>query len=1250
MRTPIRFLLLAGVLLTGLSYAASAFAAEPWFQVSVSSRPGNVIPGSAADEVQRLTVDAGSGEYRLTDENRDGIHFPESAFVKFNATHDELQKQLEGMYGAGNVEVPKGDGFGTEPYEIIWKGELADEAQEPLAPEEGRAHVTEVTKGKPDGELVVHVENLGDAPLEGESNPATILDKLPAGVTPLRIYGYHPSPVGSLLGPQHIFPLPCSLAALTCTLNTTLPPFEEAEVRIPVKATAAHSGELDEASISGGAAPPASTSSPLAISDLPTPFEVSDYRLSIEEEGGAPATEAGSHPFQVTGDVAINEGEDTFGASEELGPDVEPAALAKDVITKLPRGLIGNPSAVPTCSVGQFLKRVQEREDECPPQSAIGVASATVNLPGFTHAATFTYPLFNLERSPGEPARFGFYIPVSETGVTLDTSLRSGAGEGAVPGDSEDYGVNVIAHNISQTGGLAKAHITIWGVPGDSRHSQYRGWSCLAEARGVELGPNRGPCLPFEEPLPPAFLSLPTSCEGALRSSVEADPWSEPGAFHTYFPSSPLPSLDGCNRLAFDPTLRAQPSSDSASSPTGLDVNLDFHDEGLTSPDGVAESQLKDTTVTLPEGLTINPSAGVGLGGCTPADYAREALDSTPGAGCPNNSKLGTVEVVSPLLTTPIHGSLYVAQPFENPFDSLVALYIVLKNPETGVLIKLAGKVTPNLLTGQLVTSFENTPQLPFAHFNFHFREGAQAPLITPATCGLYTTQAALTPWANPLSPLTESSSFEITSGVGGGPCPSGGVPPFKPGIVAGMLNNNAGSYSPFYLHLTRTDGEQEISGFSTNLPPGLTGSLTGIPFCPEADIEAARHKTGAQEQASPSCPASSQVGHTLVGTGVGAVLAYVPGKIYLAGPFHGAPFSLVSVTSAAVGPFDLGTVVLRFGLDIDPSTAQVNVSPTSSEPIPTIIDGIVAHVRDIRVYVERPGNAPFTLNPTSCAPLAIGSTLSAAEGGSATVASPFQAASCANLKFEPKFAVSTSGKTSKADGASLHVSLTYPNTPQGTQANIKQVKVELPKQLPSRLTTLQKACTAKQFHTNPAGCPAESIIGHAKAVTPLIPVPLEGPAYFVSNGGEAFPNLVMVLQGYGVTIDLVGDTFISKAGVTSSTFKAVPDQPVGSFELTLPEGKFSALAANGNFCSLTHVVTTSRKVTRRVRGHNKRVTVKTKKTVATSLQMPTEFIAQNGTEIHETTPVRVTGCAKGKPVTKKTKKKHSKSKHTKKK
>ncbi|MGH2903891.1 MAG: hypothetical protein ACRDK7_09955 [Solirubrobacteraceae bacterium] len=391
-------------------------------------------------------------------------------------------------------------------------------------------------------------------------------------------------------------------------------------------------------------------------------------------------------------------------------------------------------------------------------------------------------------------------------------------------------------------------------------------------------------------------------------------------------------------------------------------------------------------------------------------------------------------------------------------------------------------------------------------------------------------------------------------------------------------------------------------------------------------------------------------------------MLAQAAGKVYLAGPYHGSALSIVSITAAKVGPFDLGTVVIRFALRINPITAQVEIDSAGSDPIPHIIDGIVVNVREIHAYINRP---KFILNPTSCNPMAIQNTVSGA-GADFTnpadqvpvlVSSPFQAADCANLAFKPAFKVSTSGKTSKADGASLSVKLIYPVAPQGTQANIRRVKVDLPKQLPSRLTTLQKACTAAQFNINPAGCPAASVVGHATAITPILPVPLEGPAYFVSHGGEAFPSLIVVLQGYGLTIDLVGTTFISHAGVTSSTFKTVPDQPVTSFELTLPEGPYSALAANGNLCALTKTVTVKKRVVLKRHGHAVRrhgkvvhVTRKVKKTkggrALNHLAMPTAFVAQNGAEIHETTPISVTGCTKAVHAKKAKRKARKKGKH----
>jgi hypothetical protein len=1065
-----------------------------------------------------------------------------------------------------------------------------------------------------EGTIIVQALNLGNAQTAGTY---VFTDNLPPGLTLQEVEYFAPSPPGLEL------PSGFNLAALgyckttassaTCSVESELfaelpepehaefvlkpvIPYESLEMRIKVHNEGAESGSINEVGISGGGTQSRSIRRPVPISSEPAGFGVGEFALVPEEEAGEVDTHAGTHPYQLTS---------TFSFNRDSTDSLKPPALPRSLDFKLPPGQVGNATALPQCDDQDFA-HVKEggRTNSCPSDTAIGVAVVTAStFPG--QEGSFTVPIFNLTPATGEPARFGF--EVLRNPVILDTAVRSGNGE--------DYGVTVSTKNVTQLINFASATAVFWGAPASPSHNASRGWGCLLG--GAYQEDSGQECELSNDAHPAAFLTLPTNCQQPFDPVLEGQSWPTKAAplGLTFAPQTynladnsgnPL-SFTGCNQLAFAPTISATPSAQDASSPSGLDFNLNFDDEGLTNATGSAQSHLKDTTVTLPEGLTINPSSGVGLGGCTIADFEAEAVESPPGVGCPDDSKLGTVEITTPLLSAAIHGSIYIAQPYENQFSepghpsgSLVALYIVAKNPENGILIRLAGKVDRNPVTGQLTTTFQNNPQLPFDHFNLHFREGQQAPLITPPTCGAYTTQALLTPWSEPLQGLTDSSSFSIAHGVGGGACPAG-VPPFSPQITAGTINNVAGGSSPFYLRLSRGDGESEITSFSTSLPPGLTGILTGIPFCPEQDIALARVKSGVQEQNEPSCPAASQLGTSEVGTGVGAVLAYTPGKIYLGGPYNGDPFSLVSVTSAVVGPFDLGTVVVRFGLHLDPHTVQVSVDPTASEPIPRIIDGIVTHVRDIRVTINRPG---FTLNPTSCNPMSISSTLGSSFGQSATVSSPFQAASCASLKFAPKFSVSTSGKTSKAKGASLSVKLTYPSGPLGTYANLGKAKVSLPKQLPSRLTTLQKACLAEVFDASPTKCPEASIVGHAKVITPALPEPLEGPAYFVSHGGEAFPDLTIVLKGYGVTVDLVGSTQI-KNGITTSTFKATPDVPFSSFELSLPQGPDSALATSSNLCQ-------------------------------SKLTMPTEFTAQNGALLTQSTPIKVTGCPK--PLTNKQK------------
>jgi hypothetical protein len=493
--------------------------------------------------------------------------------------------------------------------------------------------------------------------------------------------------------------------------------------------------------------------------------------------------------------------------------------------------------------------------------------------------------------------------------------------------------------------------------------------------------------------------------------------------------------------------------------------------------------------------------------------------------------------------------------------------------------------------TGRLTTTFAGTPELPFTDFKLSFSGGAQAALATPTQCGVYTTTSDFGSWSSPfLADLFPSAGFAITSGPGGASCPSSPLP-FAPSLMAGATTDQAGGFTNFSMLLQTGDAQQRISRLQFKAPEGLSGMISRVPLCPEAQANAG------------TCSSASQIGHTTVASGPGPYPLVVPqpgqppAAIYLTGPYQGAPFGLSIVVPIVVGPFVLETQVVRAKIDVDPHTAAITVT---TNPLPQIIDGVPTDLRTVDAVIDREG---FMFNPTNCDPSSFSGTAISAQGAQAAIGSHFQVGSCQSLKFAPKFAVSTPGKTSRANGAALTAKLSYPTGAQGTQANITRVKVDLPKQLPSRLTTLQKACTNAQFEANPANCPAASKIGMATVTTPLLPVALVGPAIFVSHGGEAFPSLTMVLQGYGVTVDLVGSTFISRAGITSTTFKAVPDVPFNTFQLTLPQGKYSALAANGNLC-------------------------------ASKLAMPTEFLAQNGLKINRSTPIGVTGCAKAKTLT----------------
>ncbi|HEY5342974.1 MAG TPA: hypothetical protein VIJ66_04885 [Solirubrobacteraceae bacterium] len=1203
--------------------------------MSTSSRPTNLWePKNEVQEVKRqpaltlvylegvlVACMGGSGctsKYSLPDDE----------------TAAELQSSLGSAYGAGAVVVSEDpEAAGRLLVESV--GSLAKRYVSPLSvfSSEDRSDRGKVLVEGGSGRLVVSVLNLGDGAVEAAKSHLRIDDVLPGGVA-----AYH---VDAVAGFNDIHgPVGCTIESssrVVCSFAGTLPTFEAIELEIDVSLSGKPpvAGAPGEVSVSGANAPAVTSPQPVRVSGEATAFGVDDYSAVAEEEGGAPATQAGWHPFQFTTTVQVNQGAMRAGTRLEEQP-----AEPRNLRFTLPAGLVSDANSVAQCDFIAFSTQ-HALVNECPAETAIGAASITFdsgNL-GLQHLAV---PVFNLRPITGEPARFGYMaggIP-----VILDPTVKTAQG----------YRVMVSVNNATEVVAFLAATVTFWGNPGDPRHDASRGWNCV-------YGEPPGPCTRPSHLSETAFLDLPTSCAEQLSFPMEMEPWNVPLGSELINASFTSTALDGCNKVPFDPSVEAALTGKLAEAPSGLGFQLTLPDSGLLNPGGISETQPKRVEVLLPEGVTLNPSAGEGLATCSPEQYARETAESLPGEGCPEASKLGSVQASTPLLEEEAHGSLYVATPYDNPFKSLLALYVVARIPDRGVLIKQAGEVIPDPNTGQLKTVFDGLPQLPYGSFKLQFREGGRAPLATPPACGTYTTTVKFLPWssehlADPSGSdfLTRESSFSIDHGIDGRPCPTGSSPPLAPSVISGTQNNSAGNYSPFYLRIVRGDGEQELTRFSTVLPPGLTANLNGIPFCPDAAIQHARQATGQQETREPSCPAASQIGHTLVGAGVGSVLAWTPGRVYLAGPYHGSGLSIVSVTSATVGPFDLGTVVIRFALRINPNTGQAEIDGSGSDPIPHILPpGIVAHVRDIHVYIDRPN---FMINPTSCERLAITNTIAGAGADTASgtddqtvnINTPFQAADCANLKFEPKFSASTLSKDSfNNQGASLKVNLAAnqgPNgtTGQGVEANISKVKVELPKALPSRLTTLQKACTAAQFNTNPAGCPAASNIGYATVHTPIVPVPLTGPAIFVSHGGEAFPSLILVLQGYGITIDLTGATFISKSGITSSTFKTVPDQPFSTFELTLPTGKFSALAAITNVCKPTKKAMVKKRVAIKRHGKTVKVTKKVTKTVAAPLLMPTEMVAQNGAVLKQSTKIAVTGCRASKPAKKK---KHRKAK-----
>lgn len=971
--------------------------------------------------------------------------------------------------------------------------------------------------------------------------------------------------------------------------EAVLNPYEDIEMRVTVKnETATASGAQMSGEVTGGEAPRARISQPLPVTNAAPTFGVEHFAIAPEEEGGSVGAEAGSHPFQLTSQLTLKEGPD----------QTRPLALTRDLGIKLPPGLVGNASTIPRCTDAE-LKEVGEENggvgiassvNKCPAGSMIGAASITFDEPNIGGVVTNSVPVFNVVPQKGEPARFAFQVV--QAPIFLDTAVRTGS----------DYGVTVSTHNITELAAFISSTITLWGVPGDERHDISRGLPCFITGKlyTKEASPS---CVHAAQGQPPAFLSLPSAC-GRFVSSVEGFSYpnaAAPGPGGQELVRSEYALTDefgrelgisGCGALRFEPSIDVTPELTRPSSPSGLRVNLHMPQEADEVANGTANATIKDLSVTLPEGVTVNPASATGLEACSETAVGYQAslsnqpssLSFTPslpegfeaGAGgfCPPASKIGTVSFHSRLLPPgqAISGAVYLAAQNANPFGSLLAIYVVAEDPVSGVAVKLAGDVSPDPITGRLTTTFRNAPQLPFEDATLKFFGGPRAALTTPATCGVYTTVASVTPWSESTH-ATPTSSFTI-----GAPCPT--QRPFAAQLGVSPQSLQAGAFTNLLTTVGLQDGSQPLQAVTLQFPPGFSGILKGIKLCGEAQADAG------------TCGAESLVGHASARVGVGSEPFEVTGgQVFLTEGYRGAPFGLSIVTAAKAGPFDLGIIVVRARVEVDPYTAQITVVTDFSGPhaIPSILDGIPLSIKGVNVAIDR---KDFTFNPTNCNVEQTTGAITSAEGATASVSVPFQVANCATLKFAPKFDVFTTGATSKAKGASLTVKIAYP---PGSEANLQKVDLELPRALPAQLKTLQKACTEAQFNANPAGCPPHSVIGQVLVHTPVLTAPLAGPAYLVSHGGAAFPDVELVLEGEGVELIVDGKTQIKK-GITYSHFETVPDAPFSSFEFTSPQGEFALFTASANLCH-------------------------------TALKMPTTLVGQNGAVIKQITNVAITGC-----------------------
>jgi len=852
-------------------------------------------------------------------------------------------------------------------------------------------------------------------------------------------------------------------------------------------------------------------------------------------------TQAAGHPsFGIT--------DFEFGSKDVGLDDYEPDGKVKDARVDLPPGLAVNPEVAEKCTEQEL------DEFKCPEGSRVGEdearGTATVfKLLGIAATVTEHFPVYNMVRKPGQPARFGVEVNSEklETLAKLGHDLR---GQIYLEGGISWHHEAPTDENSGVATGDYHEFFKIEDLPEQPE---------VIESRLIFNGVVDGG----------TFITLPSTCSEKQFTTLHVDSYEDPGNYRTYTNETPV-TATGCDTLAFQPSVSLSPETSQSDQPDG--VSADLHvPQGTDDPSKPNSPDVQAAEVTLPEGMTLNPAAAQGLVGCTSEEFELEET-------CPSASDVGTFDVNAPGIPDgELNGGVYVASPEPNKGpESGEEFRIFLLGVATnyGVGLRLEGRVSANTATGRLTATFPNAPQVPFEDLALHFRGGPRAPLANPLACGAVAPSAAITPYGGEPPKAAGTSGFTVDANGAGGECAS----PLPFSLVQSLAPQSpaqAGAYDAASFGLTRADGQQYLSQISTTLPAGLLGPIPSVPLCGEAEANAG------------TCPATSQIGTVTVTAGAGGEPYSFTGDAYLTGPYGGAPYGLSVVVPAVAGPYDLGDVKTRAALSVGVYSGRVTVSAT----LPSIVEGVPLRLQSLDVAVNR---SNFLFNPTSCSPLATESVLSSLAGTGQSLSSPFQVGDCNALAFSPSLSASSGAKTSKLGGASLVVKVTQ----AAHQANIRELQLQLPKQLVARFSTIQKACPAATFEAGPppGGCQASSVVGHATVSTPVLPGQLSGDAYFVSHAAESFPDVELVLHGDGVTVVLVGHTHIAHSSITTSTFESLPDVPVSSVVVSLPVGPTSALAANGQLCRA-------------------------------KLLAPTTIIAQSGAKITRETKIAVSGC-----------------------